>query len=93
MEMIALSKAERRLLELAREVDEGGKRFLLVRDGVPVSVLMSVEEYEAWIETLEVLEDRRALASIRRGLADVRAGRLFRRTSDGQFARVRRGRR
>ena len=93
MEMIALSKAKRRLLQLAREVDEGGKRFLLVRDGEPVSVLMSVDEYEAWVETPEVLEDRRALASLRRGLADARAGRLFRRTSEGQFAGVRRVRR
>jgi prevent-host-death family protein len=93
IEIIGLSAAKQRLLELARQVDEGGKRFLFVRDGVPVSVLIPVEEYQAWVETLEVLEDRRAVASLRRALRDVRAGRVYRRLPDGRFERVRRKKR
>jgi prevent-host-death family protein len=89
-EIIPISKAKQRLLELAREVDEGGKRFVLVRDGVPVSVLVPVEEYEAWQETLEVLEDRETMASLRRGLKDAGAGRVYQRTARGSFVPARR---
>jgi prevent-host-death family protein len=92
-EIIALSKAKQKLLELARQVDEGGKRFMLVRDGVPVSVLVPVEEYEAWQETLEVLEDADTTASLRRALKDAAAGRVYRRARDGSFVRDRKRRR
>ena len=92
-EIIALSKAKQKLLELARQVDEGGKRFLLVRDGVPVSVLVPVEEYEAWQETLEVLEDAETMASLRRALKDAAAGRVYRRAPDGSFVSERKRRR
>jgi prevent-host-death family protein len=88
VQIMALSKAKQKLLELAREVDEGGKRFLLVRDGVPVSMLVPVEEYEAWEETLAILEDRPTLASLRRGLADAQAGRVYRRTASGRFVKA-----
>ena len=89
VEIIPLSKARERLLELARQVDEGGKRFLLVRDGVPVSMLIPVQEYEAWEETLTIVEDPETMASLRRGLRDAAAGRVYRRSSDGRFAKVR----
>lgn len=88
VEIVSLSKAKQRLLELARQVDEGGKHFLLVRDGVPVSMLIPVEEYEAWEETLQILEDAGAMASLRRGLRDARKGRVYRRTADGRFTKL-----
>lgn len=93
VEILPLSTAKQKLLELARQVDEGGKRFLLVRDGVPVSMLIPVEEYEAWEETLAILEDRTSMASLRRGLKDARVGRVFRRTADGKFTPLKRRRR
>ena len=91
-EIVPLSKAKERLLELARQVDEGGKRFLLVRDGVPVSMLIPVQEYEAWEETLAIIEDPQAMASLRRGLRDAAGGRVYRRSRDGRFAKSRRQR-
>jgi prevent-host-death family protein len=92
VEIVPLSQARQRLLELAREVDERGKRFLLVRNGVPVSMLIPVEEYEAWQETLDVLGDDETMSSLRRGLSDAKAGRLYRRSRDGRFVRAQRRR-
>ncbi len=86
--IVPLSKAKQNLLRLVRAVDEGGQRFLLVRDGVPVSVLMPVDEYEAWAETLDILDDPETMKSLKRGLADAKAGRLFRLSPDGKFERV-----
>jgi hypothetical protein len=50
------------------------------------------ESRRAWEETLGILEDPEAMASLRRGLRDAAAGRVFRRAADGRFVKVRRRR-
>lgn len=92
-QIIAVSTAKQKLLELVRRVDEDGKRYLLVRDGVPVSVLVPVEEYEAWEETLAILEDERTMKSLRRGVRDAAAGKVYVRTAQGEFRKAPRKRR
>lgn len=37
---------------------------------------LSAEEFEAWEETLEVLQDENTLKALRESEADVKAGRL-----------------
>ena len=55
---------------------------------------MPVDEYEAWAETLGILDDAEAMKSLKKGLADAKAGRLYRLALDGKFERVaKRGRR
>ncbi|MCK7500723.1 MAG: hypothetical protein MZW92_68810 [Comamonadaceae bacterium] len=39
--------------------------------------MLSVEEHDTLIETLDILSDREFMASIDRGLADEKAGRLY----------------
>ncbi len=54
--IISISKAKMKLLELAREAEELGESFILVRDSVPVGAFIPFEEYEALLETLDILE-------------------------------------
>jgi prevent-host-death family protein len=83
--VVSVSTAKQRRLEPVRQVDEGGKRFLLARAGVPVSVLVPVAESEAWEETLAIREDPATIASQRRGLAAAAAGRTSVRAPDGRL--------
>jgi len=75
-ETVSLSKAKASLSEFIRRVREEHESFGITHRGKVEGVLLSVEEYESLIETLEILSDRDLMASIRRGLKDEKARRL-----------------
>jgi hypothetical protein len=56
-QMIAISKAKQRLLELARRNEELGESFIFIKDGEPISAMLPFDEYESLLETLDILED------------------------------------
>jgi len=54
--LLTISKAKQQLLDLARRNQELGESFIILKDGEPVSALLPFEEYEALLETLDILE-------------------------------------
>jgi prevent-host-death family protein len=75
-ETVPLSKAKAHLSEFVRRVREEHESFAITHRGKVEGVLLSLEEYESLIETLEILSDRDLMASVRRGLKDEKTGRL-----------------
>lgn len=73
---VPFSQARSELTRLLDEVEKQHEHLVLTRNGRPAAVLMSVAEYEALQETLEVLADADALADLRASEDDVRAGRV-----------------
>jgi prevent-host-death family protein len=65
MEMTSLADAKARLSELVATVAGTWERVVITKNGRPVAVLMSVEDLEALVETLEVLSDPEAMSAIR----------------------------
>jgi prevent-host-death family protein len=65
MEMTSLADAKARLSELVASVAGTWERVVITKNGRPVAVLMSVEDLEALVETLEVLSDPESMAAIR----------------------------
>jgi prevent-host-death family protein len=65
MQMTSLADAKARLSELVATVSGTWERVVITKNGRPVAVLMSVEDLEALIETLEVLSDPDAMSAIR----------------------------
>ena len=54
---LPISEARKRIFELANEVQKPGTHYTFTEKGRPKAVLMSAEEYESLIETLEVMQD------------------------------------
>jgi prevent-host-death family protein len=54
---IPISEARRRIFDIADEVQAPNKVYTLTADGKPKVVIMSAEEYESWMETMEVLRE------------------------------------
>ena len=54
---ISISEARKRIFDIADEVQAPNKVYTLTADGKPKVVIMSAEEYESWMETMEVLYD------------------------------------
>jgi prevent-host-death family protein len=75
-ETVPLSKAKASLSEFIRRVREEHESFAITHRGKVEGVLLSLEEYESLIETLEILSDRDLMASVRRGLEDEKTRRL-----------------
>ena len=87
-EIISISKAKAKLLALARNVHENGQAYLLTKDGEPVSVLVPIGDYEALLETADVLANPETVHSLERALEDERAGRLWQRNRAGKWVKT-----
>lgn len=77
MTVIAATKAKNLFLELLRAAEERGEEFQITRNGTPVGVLVSAEEWESLIETVELLSDRRTMRKLARAKAEMQRGRTY----------------
>lgn len=64
------------LSEILDQVSETAEAFVITRHGRPTAVLLSVEEYEALIETLNVLSDDETMEALAEAEKDVAEGRI-----------------
>ena len=77
MTTVTLSHAKAHLARLLAEVEQLGEEVVITRSGQPVGILLSLEEYEGLIETLEILADPELSRSVQQGLRDEAAGNLL----------------
>ena len=56
-----------RLREILDDVVTTGDQYTITRHGRPVAVIVSADEYESLIETLNILSDRDAMEAIAEG--------------------------
>ncbi len=75
--MTPLTEARSRLSEIVDEVTSTGSTIEISRHGRPAAVIMSSEEYESLLETLNILADDATMAAIAEAERDVAAGELF----------------
>lgn len=73
---ISISDARANLPELVDKTEKVMARFVISRKGEPAAVLLSADEYESLMETLEIMTDPKLVKEIERGLEDIRAGRV-----------------
>jgi prevent-host-death family protein len=74
--MIPFTEARARLSELVDEVESRHEHVVITRNGRPAAVVISLAEYEALAETLEILQDEELLRALRESDDDVKAGRV-----------------
>ncbi len=76
-QLISVSKAKQRLLELARRAHDQGESFILLKDGEPVSAMLPFDEYESLLETLDILEDEPdILSKLKRAEKEIKKGKF-----------------
>jgi antitoxin YefM len=72
---IPISEARRKIFDIAKEVQKPGVYYFLTEKGRSRAVMMSAEEFESWVETLEVMKDFPNLAKdIKEARAEYRKG-------------------
>ena len=84
MTTVPMSEAKTHFARLLADVERLGEGVTITRSGRPAAVLLPMDEYEGLLETLDILADSKLMASVRRGLRDVEAGRIV---ADGEVWR------
>lgn len=75
MKTLPLSEVKARLSELVDEVESRDERVVITRKGRPAAVLVSQDELDSWLETLDIASDRTLMTEIRRGIRQVQRGK------------------
>jgi prevent-host-death family protein len=76
---ISLKEARNRFSTIVDKVDRLSERYVVTKNGTPKAVVMSAEEFESWVETLELMSNPKAVKALEQGLKEAKAGkfRLF----------------
>ena len=68
MKILPLSKVKLKLGKLVDEIKTIDEEIVITKNGVPVAVMVSHDEFEGWKETIAVQTDRELMDEIREGL-------------------------
>ena len=72
---ITLKELRPMLPQVVDSIDSKMDRYVVTRRGKPVLVMLGMEDYEALMETLDILADKKAMTGIKDGIADIQQGK------------------
>ncbi|AOX47362.1 prevent-host-death protein [Microbacterium sp. BH-3-3-3] len=91
MTTLSLADARANLSKLVESAVTTHERFDVTRNGDRVAVLLSADDYDALLETVDILSRPDEVAAVREGLADLASGEKSS-LEDVRAAMIRRGR-
>lgn len=74
MTTLPLAEARANLSKLVESAVTTHERFDVTRNGERAAVLLSADDYDALLETLDILSNTDEMAAIRAGLDDLQSG-------------------
>jgi antitoxin YefM len=72
---IPLAEAKKSLSAIIKDVDEKYDRFAITKNGVEKAVILSSDEFEGLLETLDILSSKEEREAIARAKEQVRKGK------------------
>lgn len=75
MKTLSLSEAKMKLSGLVDAVYKTDEEVVITRNGSPVAVLVSRDEFEGWKETVAVRSDAAFVEEVNKGLAALKTGK------------------
>ena len=72
---ITLKELRPELPKVINNIDTKLDRYIVTKRGKPVTIMMSVDEYESILETIEILSDKEAVKRIKGSEKDIREGK------------------
>lgn len=73
---LPLSEVKSKLSSIIAKLVRCSDEIIITRNGKPAAVLISADEYESWRETQEIKRDPELMKQIRKGIADIQAGKI-----------------
>ena len=75
MKTLSLFEAKMKLSALVEAVRTTDEEVVITKNGTPVAVLVSPDEFDSWRETLAIRSDSDLMEEIRQGLAALKDGK------------------
>jgi antitoxin YefM len=72
MKTMPLSEVKTKLSELVAAVERRDEVVTITRNGKPVAIIVSKDEYECWQETVEIMRDAKFMKEIRKGIQSLK---------------------
>lgn len=74
---LTVTEAKAKFLELIGDIQNCHETVTITRNGHPAAIIMNPDDFEALIETLEILSDAKVMASLKKSAKQIRAGKLL----------------
>lgn len=71
---LSITNARKNIFELAEKVQKPGIHYTLTENGCPKVVIMSAEEFDSIMETMEIMSDPKAMADIKKAEEEYKKG-------------------
>ena len=75
MKTLPLSEAKTKLSSLVEQVRARNEEIVITKNGRPVAVLVSPDEFDSWKETVAIRADAALMCEIKAGLSALKAGK------------------
>ena len=75
---ISVRKLRSNLSRVLKDVRTNFDRYVISKRGEPEAIIMCVDDYEGWVETLEIMSDRKAVRDIRKAQKELAKGKACR---------------
>ncbi len=73
---ITLKNLRPSLPKVMDAIDSKMDRFVITRRGKPVAMMMSLDDYESLLETIDILSNTKLMKKIKKAEEDIRKGRF-----------------
>jgi antitoxin YefM len=74
---ISVRELRKNLANVISDVKAHYERYVVSKRGKPEAVLMSMDDYEGWLETLEIMSDPEAMEDIRQAEKEFEEGKAI----------------
>lgn len=75
--ILPITTAKKELMRLLKQAQKDGSSFLITKEGKAAGVLMSAEEYEGLIETLDILSNQQTMNHLNEADKQFKKGKTF----------------
>ena len=74
--IVNASKARATFLDIIKKAHRGSNKYIVTTNGAAQAVIMGVDEYESWLETVNILSDASTVKALKGAEEDVRKGKI-----------------
>lgn len=74
---ISLKELRPELPEVIKGIDNKLNRYIITKRGRPVAIMMSPEDYEGLLETIEILSDKETAGRIKKAKEELKKGKTI----------------
>ena len=74
---LPITKAREQLTTLVENTQKKLDQYVITVNGSPAAILISMDEYDSWKNTNEIMADPELMKAIKEGEEDIKAGRTY----------------